>query len=824
MSRSELEPGASLRGGMLLPLDAALPPVPLEQTTINVEVLGPLAETNVTQRFRHHHHAPLDALYVFPLPEEAAISAFELEVGARLIRGELQPRAAAEAAYQDVARRGGAAALLSQTRPNLFSLELANLQPAELVEVRLRFFSQVPFDDGWFNLAIPTVVLPRYFPDTTPVRPQDGAVPLLPEGQPAHRLSLQVSLNLGRLAAVEAAGFVLDLVEQHGRTVATLRDPEAVPDRDMVLRYRPAGDSYAAAAFAYRQAGRPGAAMLMLTPRALPEPDELLPREVLFVLDRSGSMGGTSMAQARNALRACLRALNLGDSFNIFPFDDRVEQLAPTPLRFTQAAVDSADAFIAGIEARGGTEIAGAISAALAQPPDRSRLRVLVFLTDGAVANEDEVLRLLAGKIGAARIFAFGIGSAVNRMLLKRLAALGRGTAEYILPGEAIEPAVQRFQRRAAMPLMRDLQVSWGAATLVDWLPEPLPDLYAGQPLVLLARYHAPRPQQAEVVVQGETSQGRFSERLLLDLPVTTPDRQGVWAALPQLWAKARLALLEDHARLDPARAQALESEIRALAMEYGLLSSQTAFVALEEPSPAASGHRAALRVIVPVHLPAGTMRDAFEPAPGLLGGPPSASAHFAIAAPREAAHRQAGGSMARTFQKRLQEDSARAAHPAAAPLPSRPAPREPSPTERRDAALRLLARTQAVNGTWADDEPLTVLAALAFALAGHTARRGDFRPQLARTARWLAARPTLSAEAGQALHSLEGAPPDPAALRALALATIQAAGFSLAQLSSAQQLGGDADGAVLPVGTAPTPLSVSGLRLTAALAILVVG
>ncbi|MCX7789576.1 MAG: VIT domain-containing protein, partial [Chloroflexaceae bacterium] len=486
MARAEPAPDASVSGGMLMPREASLPPVPLEHTTIAIEVVGPLAETVMTQRFRNGHHAALDALYVFPLPSEAAVSGLELRVGERVIRGAAHPRAEAQRLFHEAAERGHDAALLAQERPNMLSVEVANLQPGEVVEARLRYFERVPYDDGWFTLVVPTVVLPRYLPKGMLANPKDGAVPLLPPDVAGHTLAVEISLDVGRLAEVDDPNDQFEVREAHGRHVATLRDPAAVPDRDLVLRYRPAGAGYRAAAFVFREAGRPGALLLSLTPRAVPEPEEVLPREMLFVFDRSGSMGGESIVQARNALRACLRALNPGDSFNIFPFDNFVERLAPTPLPFTQANVDAADRFIAGIEARGGTEIVAALAEALAQPRDPRRLRVVVFLTDGAVGNENLVLRELTARLGEARVFAFGVGSAVNRFLLDKLAEVGRGVTEYILPGEPIEPGVERFQRRAALPLLRDVHVEWGGAHVRDALPTPLPDLYAGQPLTLL--------------------------------------------------------------------------------------------------------------------------------------------------------------------------------------------------------------------------------------------------------------------------------------------------------------------------------------------------
>ncbi|MGQ9927878.1 MAG: VIT domain-containing protein [Chloroflexaceae bacterium] len=816
MARAE---SASVSGGMLLPREATLPPVPLEHTLIAIEVVGPLAETLLTQRFRNSHHAALDALYVFPLPSEAAVSGLELRIGARVIRGAVQPLAEARRLFSEAAERGYDAALLAQERPNMLSVEVANLQPGEVVEVRLRYFERVPYDDGWFTLAVPTVVLPRYLPGGMLANPKDGAVPLLRPGVAGHTLAVEISLDVGRRAEIEAPDDQFELREAHGRYLATLRDPAAVPDRDLVLRYRPAGAGYRAAAFVFREAGHPGALLLSLTPQALPAPEAVLPREMLFVFDRSGSMGGESIVQARNALRACLRALNPGDSFNIFPFDNFVERLAPTPLPFTQANVDAAERLIAGIEARGGTEIVAALAEALAQPRDPKRLRVVVFLTDGAVGNENMVLRELTARLGEARVFAFGVGSAVNRFLLDKLAELGRGVAEYILPGEPIEPAVERFQRRAALPLLRDLHIEWGGAHVSDVFPAPLPDLYAGQPLTLMARFHAPHDERALLTLKARAARGSFAETLVLDLPAATPDRGGVWAALPRLWARARIAALEDTARLEARHAPALEQEILALALEHGLLSSQTAFVAVEEPPADAGRQRAEERVVVPVHLPAGTRREAFESPPpsALLGSVmPAAAGAMPVfkAALRQMQVGTPGVGDAALFRKdRIAAGGAPPAAPRAAP----------TPVERRDAALRYLARTQAVNGSWAEDERATVLAALAFALAGHTARAGAFRPQLIRAAGWLAAHALAEGDlTALARAALEGAPVEAAAAVAAAEASLRAIGLSRAGAIALQRLGGDGDGAVTPPAADPLHPAAPLLTLTAALAILV--
>lgn len=830
MERPELsEPP---RAGLLLPREAELPPVPLEHTAIEAAVVGPVADVLVAQRFRSTHSAPLDALYVFPLPADAAVRELELEIGARRVRGELRERAEARQRYEQAAAAGADAALLNQERPNLFAVEVANLQPGETVQVRLRYAARVPLDDGAFSLAIPTVATPRYQPaDHDPAdAARVGATPLLPTGAAGHTLAITVSLDAGRLAELESPSHEIEIVEERGRHVVRLRDGAAVPDRDFVLRYRPAGSGYAAAALSYRAPGQPGTLLVMLTPVGVPAPAAVLPRELLFVLDRSGSMAGEAIAQARNALRACLRALNPGDVFNIFPFSSQVTQLAAEPLPFTQASVDAADAYIAGIQASGGTEIRGALEAALARPADPERLRVLVFLTDGAVSNEDAVLQALASRLGEARVFAFGIGSAVNRFLLDKLAELGRGSAEYILPGEPIEPAIQRFQGRAAQPLLRDIAVDWGGARISDALPTPIPDLYAGQPLVLLARYHAPRDERATLRLTGRSARGSYSESLELDLPVATPDRGPAWALLPALWARARLEGLLTEIRHRGANSQAIETEARELALAHGLLSPYTAFVAAAEPPPDATGRRAGETVVVPIHLPAGTRREAFEPPPVAAGPSLYSVAGAAMAGPRAMAapgRSRTPTGLAARFLNALRRDLAGAEGAPAAPPPAAPyAPtpaaagprRDATPSERRDAALRALARTQAVAGSWADDALATALALAAFARAGHTERAGDFRPQLGRANAWLAGAGPTPGEPQALLARLA----DALAQRSpeLAAALRGDAEQARAALAAFQRLGGDTDGLVILPGNDPQRPDALAFALTAALAL----
>ena len=452
MARPELFPGLPITEGGLIPTDRSLPPVPLKHTNMRATIVGPVCAVEVEQQFHNIHAKPIEALYVFPLPENAAVTDLSLRLGERTITGIVQEKEAARREYEAAAQQGQGAALLEQARPNIFSVAVANIQPDERVMVTLRFHDRLDYDDGGYTFVLPTVVLPRY----TPKDQQEQAPPassLLPEtSRDGHTLAVRVEIDAGKLDAITSPSHPIDVEQQRGgRAVATLRQADAIPNKDFVLRYRVASKEPTAAAFTYRQGGQPGTVLLTVTPQGMVAPDTVVPRELLFVFDRSGSMSGTAIVQARNALRACLRALNEGDLFNIFPFDHQVEQFQPESQPFTQASIDGADAYIAGIDARGGTEILGALKHALAQQAHPERLRVVVFLTDGGVGNEDEVLRELRRHLGAARVFAFGIGSAVNRFLLNKLAEVGRGQRRV--------PAARRGDRDShpALPAARRL-------------------------------------------------------------------------------------------------------------------------------------------------------------------------------------------------------------------------------------------------------------------------------------------------------------------------------------------------------------------------------
>jgi Ca-activated chloride channel family protein len=542
---------------------------------------------------------------------------------------------------------------------------------------------------------------------------------------------------------------------------------DVIPNKDFVLRYRVADTAVRAAACTSISEGGATALITALPPR-LTDDLEPSPREFIFVIDRSGSMSGEPLLQARNALRSCLRSMGPQDTFNIQAFDDRIEWFSKSANPVVQAAVEQADRWLERIDARGGTDILGAIDSVLKINSDPERQRYIVFLTDGAVSADDEALRRVQRQLGRARLFTFGVGPSVNRSLLTRMAELGHGTAEFLQLNEDIEEAIIRFQDRVAYPVLQDIKLDWEGVTAWDVYPARLPDLYIGQPLELVARIRATGQGPGRLTISGRS--GNLPVTLEVELPPSTTAEPIITRA----WARARVDALLDYALDEPGGIAALRPEIIGLSIAHRLLTPFTAFVAVDsEVTERLSGKQTRVSVAVP--LPEGLKMEGFVGAPmvqALVGSAPMAA-------------RRGSGRPAARQARSLMEQAGSAPHAdemmemserafLAASLPA--SERITSQQQTIEELLRWLARTQNVSGSWGAGETeveQTAAAILAFVRAGHTHRAGHYRRQLARAAKWLlAATAQGSAEyaRAQALAELAAATGDSKIARAAQL------------------------------------------------------
>lgn len=710
--------------------------LPLEHTEVTAQVTGPVAEVKVEQTFHNPFDEPIEVTYLFPLPAEAAVTDFEMRLSERVIRSCVQEREKARRQYEESRDQGHQASLLEQERPNLFTVSVANILPGCKIIVALSYQERLPFDDGEYRFVFPMVVTPRYLPRQGVPDAQQVTAPLQPpEERSGGDIHLTLTLDAG--VPIEEPRCLSHPVQvrrlKDQRVEVRLAGERVIPNKDFVLTYRPTGEAIRPAMWAHREGEEEGIFLLSVLPPGDLDLGQVQPKEMIFVFDRSGSMGGTPIGQARNALKACLRGLNREDTFHLIVFDDRVESFTSRPVPLTQQQIDRADAFIDRVEARGGTEILQALQAALQVRPDPQRLRTLVFLTDGSVGNEEKVLRALRQQLGSARVFTFGVGPAVNRYLLAKMAQLGRGAAEFLLPDQNIEEAISRFQNRVAFPLWTDLELSWSGGLVGDVYPQPIPDLFQGQPLEVVGRYHGPGPVTLRLT--GQTAAGLHTVELPLDLTAAGPEH----SALPRLWARARIDHLLDLERQEPQRKAELRDEIIGLAVRYALMSPYTSLVAIDEfkEGPQA-GPPQPVRISLP--LPEGLDYDLLtnrrialiSPALAPRSAVPSNIWFCAMMgiSPSEATD-------SFSYKKKVAKPPA-----AMAPrVPHEESPASPTLDDPVGAALQWLARSQNVDGSWGRGYvrlSATAAAVIAFARQGHTPHTGRFRPQLTRAVQWL--------------------------------------------------------------------------------------
>tara|TARA_R110002124_G_scaffold38253_4_gene121452 strand:- start:9396 stop:11786 length:2391 start_codon:yes stop_codon:yes gene_type:complete len=643
-------------GGLFLPAgddgghdedgDVRVRAVPLLGTDIKVQISGLIARFAVTHHFRNPTARWTEAIYTYPLPPDSAVDRLKMTVGGRVTEGVIKERAEARRLYTAAKSAGRRASLVEQQRPNIFTTAVANLGPGEEVTVAIEFQERLTFRDGQFTLRLPLVVGPRYIPGRAhPVNFAGGTgwardtnrVPDASKITPPLRDEGAGKGNPVTLEITLAAGFDIGKITSPGHDTTTARpdpgravvrlDGDAVPaDRDFVLRWAPAEAGAAPqAGFFWEQAGDDTYGLLMLMPPVSGGAGLTLPRparDVTFVIDTSGSMKGASLTQAKDALVMALDRLTLADRFRIIRFASGYSDMTHRPVTADRAAIDRAKAYVRGLEAEGGTEISNAVTAALAgvdngaeeaAPEGRTRLRQIVLITDGAVGDEDRLLSLINGRIGDARLFTVGIGSAPNGFLMTRAARAGRGTYTFIQAAGEIKERMAELFLKLERPALTDVALTWpqGGTHSVEVWPRPLPDLYAGEPLVALMKLNGAGP---ELKVSGRLG-GRFWEQsVMITGGAAAPGVAGLWGRekIRQLMANMRTASLH----LEPKDADAARVEIRReivrTALDIGLVSKFTSLVAVDaEPGRAAGTPMATSQV--PVNLPAGQDRSGLE-------------------------------------------------------------------------------------------------------------------------------------------------------------------------------------------------------------------
>lgn len=605
--------------------------VPLLGVDVRAEVVAGHAAAVVRQRYRNDEAKPIEAVYTFPLPSKAVLTGFSMTAAGRRIEGEVHEREDAFRRYDDAITAGHGGALLEQERPNVFTASVGNLLPGEETIIEVQYVEPLLADEGAVRWSIPTLVAPRYIPGasggdrtahgvvdpTDRVPDADRISP--PIGEVSYGLALDLTFDLGVALEVESPSHAV-VVEHHGSKARVTFSQREVPlDRDVVVtafaRSAEATAFPIASAISHRVVNATGALALTLVPDLGAGHAKRPSRsDVVFVLDRSGSMGGASMPEARTALRLCLRQLREGDRFAILAFDDSIEAFASELVPFTQATLQKADAWLDTIDARGGTELLAPMLEAAKLAPDG----VIVVLTDGEVGNEDEILAAFLAAQRAARVYSFGIGTNVSDALLAALADKTGGAIEMIHPGERVDEKVVAQFARATAPRVTDLTIKARGIELGEIAPAEPKALVDAEPFCLFATYEV--PGRGAIEIRGKLD----GEAFFLDVPVEL-EEESDRPVVAKLWAQARIRDLE-RAIVTGRRADAMKDRIVKLSTTHGVSSRYTSFLVVEKRTGDRRATGQPETRVVPVNAPAGW--SMVQPAPVqrrmyAMAGPP---------------------------------------------------------------------------------------------------------------------------------------------------------------------------------------------------------
>lgn len=571
--------------------------LPLKSTQVEVGISGVIAEVRVVQRYRNEGSVPIDARYVFPASTRAAVHALRLRVGERVVDAQIREKRQARAEFAQARREGRSAALLEQQRPNVFTMAIANVMPGDEIAVDLRYTETLVPTEGSYRFVFPTVVGPRYNGGATPEGQSTESHK--PEGwlrQPFFRAGREAAHNLSfsarissplPIAAISSPSHAL-AIDGMGTREAKLALPAAAAhaNRDLVIDYRLAGRALDAGLLVSRGAGADGENffLLMAEPPARVDAAAVLPRDYVFIVDVSGSMHGFPLGVAKALLRDLIGRLRPTDTFNVIPFAGGSSQLASQSLPASEENIARAIRFIDGQTGGGGTELLPALRRALALPTDEARARSFVVVTDGYVTIEKEAFDLVRARAGQANLFAFGVGSSVNRYLIEGLARAGRGEPFFVLKQDDAEREAQRFRRMIEQPVLTRIRLRFPDGTgefQAHELDAPaLPDLFAQRPLLLMGKWKG--ELRGTIEIEGLAAGG--AQRLSIDVAQAAQAAASTGMptqGLKYLWARSRIAQLGDYTRLGAD--EAVVREITALGLKYNLLTDYTSFIAIDK-------------------------------------------------------------------------------------------------------------------------------------------------------------------------------------------------------------------------------------------------
>ncbi len=594
--------------------------LPLEHTSVVIDISGNLQRATVRQVYGNPYDVVIAAVYTFPLPQSAAVDRMNMWIGDKLIEGKIHERYLAQQIYNEAIEAGQTASLLEQERPNIFTQTVGNILPGDSIVIEISYVAPVEYDDGEYEIVFPMVVGPRFVPAgnfvrrifdmyevSTSVEDADRITPpIVPEGtRTGYDIEVTVNLNPGvAIQEFESLNHEVDTkLNWNGTVTITLENEDEIPNRDFVLRYTTAADRIQSGVIAHN-GSMGGHFMLILQPDADIDIDEITPKEMFFVVDCSGSMSGQPMEVAKETVRQFVRGMNPNDSFQIMRFSETASSMSRSPLSNTEENVEEGIRYINNMSGTGGTMMIEGIRAAIGYPEDPERMRFVIFLTDGFIGNEAEILGELQSTLGEnTRLFSIGVGSSPNRYIIEGLAEEGRGHAYYVGLNEDPDESVAAIYDKINDPYLVGIDIDWGDLDVHDIYPSRIPDLYAGEPLVIVGQYSGSGTET--VSLSGTVAGQRWGQ----ELSVTLPSREEDNDVIATLWARKKIHDL-NRDMYDSygyqSNDQDIIDEITDTALDYQIMSEYTSFVAVSEEVRTDPDSGEPVTVQVPVNMPEG--------------------------------------------------------------------------------------------------------------------------------------------------------------------------------------------------------------------------
>lgn len=566
---------------------------PLKHTDVQADISGYVARVQVEQEFTNPFSEPIEAVYTFPLSHTAAVDEMTMQIGNRTIVGKILKRDDAMKAYKEAKREGKSAAKLDEERPNIFTQSVANIPPHSTIKIQITYSDLLAYHSGKYSFVYPMVVGPRYMPGSpigaqgSGTEPDTSRVPdaslLSPPASPQHTraghdIALKVNLDSGVTFTDVKSDLHKITTDQiaPNKAVIQLQPSDRIPNRDFVLSWAVGGEQVKSGYLTHKD-GSTGYFTMMLVPPAKPSQQQINPRELVFILDRSGSQSGLPLQKARETMLYILDHLNPRDTFQVMSFSNGIELLFAKPQPVSADTIDEAKKYVANLQADGGTEMMQAVEIANEIPAADHRLRVFAIMTDGYIGDDKQVIDFVKTTRAKSRWFAFGTGNSVNRYLIDGIANHGGGEAEYVLLNSSSEKVAKDFHDKLSSPVLTDVAIKFEGLDVAEINPKILNDVWAEKPLYITGEYT--KPGKGTVILKGIRGGEPYEQKMEVDLPAANASNP----SLPSVWARSEVSELmhssEDQAGQVPP---AIQKQVENLGLQYHLLTKFTSFVAVD--------------------------------------------------------------------------------------------------------------------------------------------------------------------------------------------------------------------------------------------------